>query len=380
VGSGQRIDGTEGLRIDFAQNITDDGANPTPNFAYDSKNSLTDFKQNIAVVNPAGDNLTSFNVTALKQAPAGDTDLTFFGDPNDTHVTITELKLYDATDTLVYDVLYNGTPGGNVVFDSFAGSVTFDTTTKTATIVGVGENWDYQILSNTGFDAVQVDAINDNPFKLGIFSASTTGNGEPIPLIYDVVGTDFDGDAVTTQVETTVMPTGTTFGTNGDDPALVGTANADTIAGLDGNDVMSGAGGNDFLYGGNGNDTLNGGDGNDVLVGGAGNDTLNGGAGADVFQFNLKSDGIDNISDFLVGTDVIEFNDAGFKEIGPTGTLAASAFVVGAAAADASDRVIYNSSTGALYYDADGTGSAAAIQVAQMATGLSLTNNQIHVV
>ncbi|MEY5098276.1 MAG: hypothetical protein RJA36_995 [Pseudomonadota bacterium] len=41
----------------------------------------------------------------------------------------------------------------------------------------------------------------------------------------------------------------------------------------------------------------------------------------------------------------------------------------GAAAHDASDRLIYNTSTGALYYDADGQGGAAAVQVALIGTG-----------
>ena len=40
------------------------------------------------------------------------------------------------------------------------------------------------------------------------------------------------------------------------------------------------------------------------------------------------------------------------------------------AAHDASDRIIYNSTTGALYYDADGLGGSAAVQVALIGTSL----------
>jgi len=46
--------------------------------------------------------------------------------------------------------------------------------------------------------------------------------------------------------------------------------------------------------------------------------------------------------------------------------LTASAFVYGTAAADASDRIIFNEATGALVYDRDGTGSAAAVQFATL--------------
>jgi len=54
--------------------------------------------------------------------------------------------------------------------------------------------------------------------------------------------------------------------------------------------------------------------------------------------------------------------------------MSSSAFYVGAAAHDSTDRIIYNSDTGALSYDPDGTGSAAAVQFAELSTKLALTN------
>ena len=50
--------------------------------------------------------------------------------------------------------------------------------------------------------------------------------------------------------------------------------------------------------------------------------------------------------------------------------LGASHFFVGAAAQDADDFVLYNPATGALSYDADGSGSGAAVTFAQVTAGL----------
>jgi Ca2+-binding RTX toxin-like protein len=56
------------------------------------------------------------------------------------------------------------------------------------------------------------------------------------------------------------------------------------------------------------------------------------------------------------------------------------AFTIGSAAHNATDHIIYNSATGALLYDSDGNGSAAAQQFATLSTGLALTNADFIVV
>ena len=139
---------------------------------------------------------------------------------------------------------------------------------------------------------------------------------------------------------------------------------------------------NNVITGGAGNDTLNGGAGNDALNGGVGNDTLTGGTGLDSFLFNQPLNAlsnIDNILDFSVADDTILLSHLVFAALGPAGTLPVGEFFTGASAGDAGDRIIYNSSSGALSYDSDGTGAAAPVQFAHLTSGLALTNADFRV-
>lgn len=86
----------------------------------------------------------------------------------------------------------------------------------------------------------------------------------------------------------------------------------DVIIGTGSDDLLQGLGGSDRLEGRGGADRLEGGDGNDVLIGGLGADILVGGAGADRFHFESPSDGVDALSDFMVGSDTLSFNSAAF--------------------------------------------------------------------
>ena len=62
-----------------------------------------------------------------------------------------------------------------------------------------------------------------------------------------------------------------------------------------------------------------------------------------------------------------------------TGALAASAFLIGAAATTSAHRILYDNATGLLAYDSDGNGAAAAIAVATITSGLALTSSQFTV-
>jgi Ca2+-binding RTX toxin-like protein len=131
------------------------------------------------------------------------------------------------------------------------------------------------------------------------------------------------------------------------------------------------------LTGNSGVNTIRGNDGANIIDGGLGNDTLTGGLGVDTFAFTtaLGATNIDAITDFLTGTDKILLGGAVGQPFAAlaTGSLRAGTLVIGTAALDADDYLIYNSATGALLYDADGVGGNAAVQFATLATGLNLT-------
>ncbi|MHC5609678.1 MAG: hypothetical protein ACYTXA_01240 [Nostoc sp.] len=59
--------------------------------------------------------------------------------------------------------------------------------------------------------------------------------------------------------------------------------------------------------------------------------------------------------------------------------IAANKFVIGTAATTSSQRFIYNKGNGFLFFDQDGTGAIAKIQIATLNTGLSLSNADIYV-
>jgi len=111
---------------------------------------------------------------------------------------------------------------------------------------------------------------------------------------------------------------------------------------------------------------LKGAAGNDTLEGGLGHDKLTGGAGSDIFVFGSPLKGsLDTITDFEAGTDQLQLDSAIFQNL-VTGPLDAGNFVSGekVRAADADDFLLFDSKTGALYYDADGMGTGQAVKFA----------------
>lgn len=171
---------------------------------------------------------------------------------------------------------------------------------------------------------------------------------------------------------------------------LNGTAGNDTIDGLGGDDTINGLGGADSLIGNTGNDSLSGGDGadtllgsdgNDTLIGGAGADSLTGGAGTDIFQFNASTESSDTITDFT-SDETIRVSLTGFVGLTAIGVLDPTAFLSGpglGAAANLTQRFIYNTTSGVLTFDSDGNGPAAAVTLLTLSgvTAPTLINTNI---
>jgi Ca2+-binding RTX toxin-like protein len=222
--------------------------------------------------------------------------------------------------------------------------------------------------------------------------------------------------------EDTIRNIENVFGGKGNDK-LTGDGFANTLNGNDGKDVLTGGGGADILdggaasdtasyrdksasvsvaldgasyttvtvggvaedtirnieniWGGTGNDSLSGDANANLLSGGGGSDTLFGGAGADIFQFDfaLGAGNVDTVVDFTAG-DRLFLSKSVFTTLSG-GTLAATQFYAAAGATDAQNvnqKIIYDTTSGALYYDADGSLSGhGAVQFAVLSTQPGLT-------
>ena len=142
---------------------------------------------------------------------------------------------------------------------------------------------------------------------------------------------------------------------------VIGTNFTDNITGTIGADQLRGAGGNDTLSGLAGDDRIVGGTGADIMTGGADNDT---------FVFDTAPNSVDTITDFdasnnVTSGDSIELSKAMFTALTTaSGSPLAGGEFMSSAGGGAGDlflpgvRVIYDSTTGNLFYDTDGGSSA----------------------
>ena len=249
----------------------------------------------------------------------------------------------------------------------------FDTVNSHATLIG-GAGADTfkvtgrDIITDLGKGGSDVLNVEDSGFVIArakvdwIASPSTVNNGE---VIIKTPGLMVNLSKVQTGTH------GFHVVNTGDTAKLTGSGLGDKLIGSDANDILIGRAGKDILIGGIGSDRL---------IGGLGNDILTGGEGKDYFVFNTtpnSKNNIDTVTDFVSGTDKLQFSKTIFSALttgvgtGNGKTLPTSEFVsdpIATQGTTATSHLIYNSSSGGLYYDADGNGSGAAVEVAILGT------------
>ena len=159
---------------------------------------------------------------------------------------------------------------------------------------------------------------------------------------------------------------------------LLGGRGTDTLRGGAGDDNLSADGTTTGFNLGNGNDSISGRGGNDFLTGGEGNDSF-------VFEVAPGAANADTVADFVSGADRLLLDDAAHANIGARGRFAAGdeRFLAADGATsgqEADDRVVYDTSTGDLYYDADGSGAGAAQLIATFQGNPAIAANDITVI
>ena len=368
-----------------------------------------------------------FGIMRLNRDGTGDTS---FGNQSGTVNTILGSGYTDAVETVSVlssgKILAAGTSNGNFAAVRYNSNGSLDTTFGGDGIVITDLGGDATInsitvLSDGKFLAAGMSSNNDVALmRFNTDGTLDTGFNNDGKVTTDLGGWD-EGNSVTVQADGKILVAGftdtdfalvrytsngfldTSFGATAAPSGLVltGTANDDllsggaandTLAGNTGNDLLEGDAGNDLLNGGEGNDLLHGDVGNDVLIGGngtdllsggigddvinggAGNDVLRGGFGKDTFVFNgLLTANVDKITDFSPIDDTIQLENAIFTRL-VVGALNAANFAIGGAAIDSNDYLVYNKATGTLFYDANGNGAGAAVQIATLGVNLALTN------
>jgi Ca2+-binding RTX toxin-like protein len=136
--------------------------------------------------------------------------------------------------------------------------------------------------------------------------------------------------------------------------------------------------------------------GNDTLDGGSGNDTLTGGDGSDTFIFSSGIKGnknIDTVKDFVHGQDKIYLNADIFSKLATAVGFVSgneplslakvdSHYLVSAVkvkALDASSYLLYDTKTGVLSYDEDGSGKLAASSFVTLTGKSTLTLDDFYI-
>ena len=276
-------------------------------------------------------------------------------------------------------------PTMNLVYGSTHADVV-DGTSDDDFVAGVNGDDD---LAGRGGDDMIFGGAGDDELNGGRGEDSLAGGSGDDTYVTD--GQDIINEERTGGEDTVVSSVSITLDDNLENLSLSGKSDtngtgnslANAISGNAYDNLLAGGRGDDDLSGGGGNDRLQGGAGADMLVAGAGRDVMTGGAGADSFVFDtaMSAANRDTITDYNVAADTIRLENAIFRGMAD-GALSGAAFASNTSgnAGDRSDRVIYETDTGKLYFDRDGTGSAAKVHVATLDKNLGLTHADFFVI
>jgi len=319
--------------------------------------------------------------------PIGDIfgDPIFFGpDPDDPYVD-NYIEPTTTTTTVTFSEVVTATTG-NDALEGATGNTNF-TMAQGTTLGGTDTATD-----QGGTDGMTFENINNANIKVALVAGGTT-------VAYAKEGLTYDAGTVIGQVSFTNIENlyvqdsvgGAAEKLSLDMSGATGTGIA--VAGTTGNDTIDlsaqtgylgahiwGQGGVDTIEGGSGSDQIYGGAGADVITGNDGQDRIYPGDGADDIHFKASSQYGANqaaakhdwIYGFTTTSDEIKILGTGFSGADSTITKTEDAngdadLVVGAGlstAGHASQRFIYNTSTGELFYDDDGINGVSPVLIA----------------
>ena len=209
------------------------------------------------------------------------------------------------------------------------------------------------------------DGVDNN--DLYVFTneySSVAGDDATRKTITDTAGTDTINATAVTSDSSIDLTSGASSTIDGASMTIAAGTTIENVHTGDGNDSIKGNAANNSLFGWRGNDVISGQGGNDLLSGGTGKDVLTGGAGNDLFYYGAAGEGGDSIADFNHAEDGFNFAYANFGQ-SSSGSLAADHFFTSSASVNVSDACfIYESDS--LWYDSDGTGTNASVELAQV--------------
>ena len=295
-----------------------------------------------STTNPGGIFATSIYYTqatagiwvTMTGAAAGNVSATYGADTSvDTFTNVNNVVGSNFNDT------FNGTSGTQSFDGGAGGDVLFGGADNDSLAGGDGSD---QLSGGTGDD-----------FLVGGAGADVLDGGDGIDMVSYYEFSPGGGGVIglTASLENSSINTGNAAGdTYVSIENLAGTFGNDTLVGNSGNNIIDGVFGADFFNGRGGMDTLRGLGGGDTYV----------------FDSTIGAGNLATIVGYAHGQDHFNLDNAIFTQVGLEGGLDAFVFVNGTAALDSNDRIIFDSTTGNVSYDADGVGGAAAVVFAKI--------------